>query len=300
MLKAPNTDLWTIAIVEAPIARALRADFLTAHRIVFGPKLAPFTFLADPFGIWRDGTLHVFAEFFDYRDKIGRIDVLRYDRALRLIDHAPALSAPFHLSYPQLIEADGELFMLPEAHRSGKLTAYRAQAFPHRWERAFDLLDLPAIDATPFQVGDGWRMLFTQPGAGAMRQTWMAQAPRFAGPWTVRPQPVHDDLATGRPGGTAFAQDAQIYVPMQDCRATYGGAVEIVALAAVGDTWAQAGRVQSGAWADPWRDGLHTLSAAGPVTLIDLKQSLISRRRWLVDWERRRRRLMGRTGRRGG
>lgn len=295
MLKAPNTDLWTIAIVDAPIARALADDFFTGHRVVFGPQLAPFTFLADPFGVWRGDVLHVFAEYFDYRDKIGRIDVLRYDRALRLIDLAPALTAPFHLSYPQLVETAGELFMLPEAHRSGKLTAYRAVDFPHRWEKAFDLLDLPAIDATPFQVEGGWRLLFTKPGAGAMRQTWLAQAPAFSGPWTVQPTPVHDNLATGRPGGSVFRSGDALYAAMQDCRTTYGGAVEIVRLGAGHDTWSPAARLTAGEWAGPWRDGLHTLSAAGPVTLIDLKQSLVSRRRWLIDWERRRRRLMGKA-----
>jgi hypothetical protein len=292
MLNRPNTDIWTIAIVAAPIEAALMPDFFTRHRIVFGPPLKPFQFLADPFGLWRDDALHVFAEFFDYRDKIGRVDVLRYDRGLQLIDRATALRRPFHLSYPYLIETEGEVFLLPEAHRSGKLTAYRATHFPHAWTPAFDLLDLPAIDATPYQIADGaWRMLFTLPGVGAMRQTHLATAPRFSGPWRVEHGAIHDNTATGRPGGTVFRHGARLIAPMQDCTATYGGAINLVDVAPDGGDWRAISRLSPGLWAGPFQDGLHTLSAAGPVTLIDVKRGMRSWRRWLIDAERRVRRL---------
>jgi hypothetical protein len=291
MLDRPNTDIWTIAIVAAPIEAALDPDFFTRHRIVFGPPLKPFQFLADPFGHWRDDVLHVFAEFFDYRDKIGRIDVLRYDRGLNLIDRATALRRPFHLSYPHLIEADGDMYMLPEAHRSGKLTAYRAVRFPFEWVAAFDLLDLPAIDATPYQTDDGWRMLFTLPGVGAMRQTHLATAPHFAGPWQVAPGAIHDNPATGRLGGAVFRHGGRVIAPMQDCATTYGGAINLTELPTSGGDWRTIGRLAPGPWAGLFQDGLHTLNAAGSVTLIDVKRSVRSWRRWLVDAERRLRRL---------
>ncbi|MEI9904226.1 MAG: hypothetical protein WDN06_09755 [Asticcacaulis sp.] len=46
---------------------------------------------------------------------------------------------PYHLSYPSLIRDGGEIYMLPEAHRSGKLTLYRAERFPDRWAPAADI-----------------------------------------------------------------------------------------------------------------------------------------------------------------
>ncbi len=106
--------------------------------------------MADPFGHWRDGRLHVFLETYDYRVRVGRLEVLTYDADFTLLEQRPVLSEPWHLSYPFVFEAEGETWMLPEANKSGGLTLYRAVAFPNRWEAAgrIELGQVP-IDATP-------------------------------------------------------------------------------------------------------------------------------------------------------
>jgi hypothetical protein len=88
-----------------------------------------------------------------------------------------------------------------------------------------------------------------------------------------------------------FRHGARLIAPMQDCTATYGGAINLVDVATDGGDWRALGRLSPGPWAGPFQDGLHTLSAAGPVTLIDVKRGMRSWRRWLIDAERRVRRL---------
>ncbi|HLZ78605.1 MAG TPA: formyl transferase, partial [Sphingomonas sp.] len=127
-------DIWRSAIVEAPLGEIVRRGSIDGLPLRWLPSLGSFRFLADPFGLWCNGQLHVFAEAYDYRVRIGTIEVFTYSASLDLVSQQTALVEPWHLSYPLVIAADGQTWMLPEAHRSGSLTLYRAVEFPGRWE----------------------------------------------------------------------------------------------------------------------------------------------------------------------
>src|SRR5439155_24457570 len=119
------TDIWRIGIARARLAEIIEANSLEGIETIWLPEEGPLTFLADPFGLWRNGQLFLFAEVFDYRTRVGRIDVLTLDAGFHETARACALRERWHLSYPVIIEAEGETFLLPEAHRSGGLTLYR-------------------------------------------------------------------------------------------------------------------------------------------------------------------------------
>ncbi|MDX2143447.1 MAG: hypothetical protein SFV19_08835 [Rhodospirillaceae bacterium] len=294
-----RSDIWHVGILHAPMARVMTAAPLRDVPVTWLPEREPFQYFADPFGLWRDGVLHVFVEDYDYRDKRGTIRRFSFDRDLALRDQATALATPFHLSYPFLIEDGGEVFMLPEAHRSGKLTLYRAKAFPDGWERVCDLLDVPAIDASVIRFEDRWWMFHALPGPDqrALRELHIATAPALTGPWRSHEHnPVRAGLDGARPGGTPFVRNGRLHVPMQDCRDIYGGAVNVLRVDELSDQSFKGSAVRTLAPADiasPFTDGLHTLSACGEVTLIDANSIDRSPRRALVDWQRRWRRVMG-------
>jgi hypothetical protein len=87
--------------------------------------------------------------------------------------------------------------------------------------------------------------------------------------------PVRVDLASTRPGGTPLIVEGQIELPVQDCRATYGGAIRRLRVTRLDEARFEA---DDESWLSPpdrlspFLDGLHTLSAAGSVSLIDVKQ----------------------------
>lgn len=288
------TDIWRIGIVRAPLAEIALHGLgdLPVAWIATPPK--PFTFLADPFGLWRDGLFHLFAEAFDYRDRHGRIDVLRFDRTLAFIDRQPCLTEPWHLSYPFVFEAEDEIWMLPEAHRSGGLHLYRAVDFPLRWERhATIALDGVAVDATPVFHDGLWWLFYTvatskRSKIGALH---VAFAERLAGPWRCHPHnPVRVDLASSRPGGTPIAIDGTLVAPMQDCTRTYGGGIRMLWIERLTpDAFrAEPGRtIVPRADFAPWSDGLHSLSACRDITLIDAKRIDRSWRGLAIDLGRR-------------
>lgn len=274
-----RSDIWRIGLVPAPIAKCATTGALEEAQVRWLDSGPSFTFLADPFGLWRDRALHLFAEGYDYRTRHGVIDLLVFDEALECLSGRTVLREPWHLSYPFVFEAEGEVWMLPEAHRSGALTLYRAREFPDRWEPAARLeLDTAAIDATPFQHGGLWWLAYSPNGTQADKQgrLHLAFAERLTGPWTTHPRnPVRIDRTSSRPGGTPFRLDGALMLPMQDCSRTYGGAIRLLRIDELTPERfsAEAGPpIEAPASAGGFRDGLHTLSDCGPVTLIDVKR----------------------------
>jgi hypothetical protein len=275
-------DIWRCAIVKRPI-EMLASSAPDRTEIVWLPESRPMAFRADPFGLWRNDRLHVFAEAFDYRDRLGHIDLLVYDAAFRLLECRPVLKAPWHLSYPFVFEADGETWMLPEAYRSGTLTLYRARQFPDDWEAVCRIpLDGPAIDPTPFFYRGKWWLFYTPSGVKATRRSHLhvAWAERLTGPWTPhRLNPVRVDLASGRAGGTPFVEQGRLILPVQDCRRTYGKAIRALSILHLDEERFEAEDspwLDAPAWMAPFSDGFHTIAAAGPVTLIDVKRMVSS------------------------
>lgn len=290
--------MWRVGLVRAPMADLLEPEALARHEVTWIPDPGPLRFLADPMGVWRDGRLYVFAEIYDYRDRVGAIEVLTFDQDLNLLGREPVLKEPWHLSYPFIVEADGETYMLPEAHKSGRLTLYRAEDFPTKWTPVATIeLDQVAIDATPvFHDGQWW--LFYTPAttkAEKVSALHVAWADRITGPWTPHPaNPVRFDRSSSRPGGTPIVVDGTIVLPMQDCRRTYGGAIRMLRVTTLTPDRFEAEPdepITAPSSFGKLTDGLHTVSAAGPVTLIDAKRFEVSPLSLALDvrreWTRR-------------
>jgi len=274
-----RADIWRIGIVVAPIETLAGTGKLAAAKIAWLPEEAPFTFLADPFGLWREGCLHLFAEAYDYRTRHGVIDLLRLDADFNLLGRSTVLREPWHLSYPNLFEVDGVAWMAPEAYRSGALTLYRQGASLEAWEAVARLeLDTPAIDATFFQHEGLWWAAYapSQPKAARQERLHLAFAESLTGPWRAHPgNPVRIDRRGSRPGGAPFRCDSALMLPVQDCSRTYGGALRLLRIDRLTpDIFeAELGEAMvAPRSAAPYLDGLHTLSACGDVTLIDVKR----------------------------
>jgi hypothetical protein len=278
-------DIWRCAIVPASMQEVLDRGSLEGWPLTWVPGSGNLRYHADPFGLWRDGQLCVFTEFFDYRDAVGRISVTVFDQAMQLVDQAEVLCEPWHLSYPFVFEAEGETWMLPEAFQSGGSWLYRAIDFPRRWERVRRIvLDDIALDATPVHDGTRWWLFYAPAYPQAHRLTHLcaAWADRIEGPWTPHPaNPILAEPNGARPGGTPVLRDGLLHLPVQDCRGTYGAAVRILRFDVLTPDHVVAVEtttIRSPASASPFQDGCHTLSSAGDVTLIDVKQTRFSAR----------------------
>jgi hypothetical protein len=288
----PKTDIWRVGVLPAPMTDIV-TNGLGDIQPIWLPPGRPFTYLADPFGMWRDGNLYVFVEVYDYRTRRGGIDVLTLNGSYEVVDRRPCLRAAWHLSYPFVFETDGETYMLPEAHKSGTLTLYRATCFPDIWTPICDIpLQGGAVDASPvFFEGLWW--IFHAPATdiiSMMGALHAAYATSITGPWHPHSlNPLRERLDGARPAGTPVVINGSLVLPLQDCSHTYGGAVRMLTIGKLGpDVFtAEIGDpIVGGTRFEPYIAGLHTLSDCGNVTLVDAKRFDRSLGIWLVDASR--------------
>jgi hypothetical protein len=260
---------WNIGVIPSPIASCL-SNRSPAVRW-FAPDRTRF--LADPFGIVREGTITVVCEEYRYRAGRGRIAYapLHEGRIRGLV--APAIEAPFHLSYPCLVEDAGVVYCIPETARHHEIALYRAERFPDRWTREAVLVPgFAGADPTVFRHDGLWWLTSTDADRDADSHLCVWYASALRGRWTPHPRnPVKIDARSSRPGGTPFVHEGVLYRPTQDCAGRYGRRVVLNHVEWLTPTEFHEYEVGSiGPLAGgPFPDGVHTLSAVGDLTLID-------------------------------
>ena len=301
----PKSDLWHVGLAPAPLQTFLDPAALPAlrDRLVWLPDPGPWRYLADPFGVRRGGTTHIFVEAYDYRTKHAVIEHHAFDAALAWQGKSVALEQSVHLSYPFLLEHGGETFMVPETCRAGEIALFRPRDFPHGWEKETVLLrNLPAADATPVFHDGLWWLFFTLVGERGRdrRELHAAYADALTGPWRLHPQsPALVDPSGARPGGTPFVDaTGALVLPVQDCRGTYGAAMRFLRFTTLNPKEIRCAHLDARVTGDllsPERGaGCHTLSACGDLTLFDAKRVTRSLGRYAIDLQRQLRRRFGR------
>ncbi|MGN6469506.1 MAG: glucosamine inositolphosphorylceramide transferase family protein [Rhizobiaceae bacterium] len=231
-------------------------------------------FYADPFPFeWRDRHF-IFVEDYPHATGKALISVVEVDEAGAPSVPAAVLEEPFHLSYPQVFARDGEIWMLPEASASHRLTLYRAERFPDRWTPEAVLVDGMAVsDATLLeQGGQLWLFATDRDGYGSTSDTLVVfHAPRLAGPWTLhRRNPILIDRRRARPGGAFIRAGTRILLPVQDGTTGYGGGLGISELLQLDDEHVLlSDPVPVGAAGDWPYPQIHTLNRAGRLEVID-------------------------------
>jgi len=262
-------DDWSIGIVDRPIETFLDPE---ERRVVRWLPRRPGTYAADPFGVPRDGTLHVFFEEFDQRRGRGQISHLAIAPDGQIQPPETVLDPGCHTSYPFLLEAHGETWLIPETADAKEVRLYRALDFPRRWEVERVLLrGVPVSDPTIVEHDGYWWLFGTSRGRGVDYALRVWHAPALTGPWQLHAlDPVKTDVRSSRPGGTPFRHAGHLYRPAQNSARRYGGRVTINRIERLGpDTFAE----RPVASVDPvdadHPDGIHTIAGVGSASLID-------------------------------
>lgn len=227
---------WRIAVRRSPVP--LYADPSTVALSSFRwVDCGARRYWADPvIFVWGPEQPWLFFEELVEPSKIGRICCGRLTSDSRVVDVRPVLQRPYHLSFPQIVESDGAIFMLPEAAQSGGLDLYRAHRFPDEWAFETRLLDFRCVDSSIFYAGDSWWMVTSpQVAPGHAPITWLLRSDRITGPWKFHPGgTVANDVSVARGGGAVFTDGTRLIRPSQDCSGAYGRALlfnEVLSLA---------------------------------------------------------------------
>lgn len=103
---------------------------------------------ADPFLFEKDGTTYLFFEAFDLVERKGKegYSILREDGTwspLKII-----INEKYHLSFPNIFEYDGKIYIMPEMSEDYSLKLYEAVSFPNEWKITQEVLpDIYACDS---------------------------------------------------------------------------------------------------------------------------------------------------------
>jgi len=261
---------WYLAI-RSGNGDPLRPGFTTEpFRPLFPPGKTGF---ADPFLVRHNGRVWLFVEEIPYRQK-GVISVMELLPGGATGEPKRILEEPFHLSYPNIFEFDGRMYMIPESAKARQVRLYRAVEFPWRWELDRVLLDdVPATDTTLLQDGKGWWAFATvrPEGGSSWDRLHLFRSESLFGPYRAHPlNPVVSDVRRARPAGRIIRQDGRILRPAQDSSGWYGRALAVMEITRLDETgYEEREVVRLLPELIPQSVCLHTFGAEGGIEVVD-------------------------------
>ena len=272
-------EQWHVGIVREPIHTFVESG--GRAKVKWLPNLPRTRFIADPFARKRGSEITILVEDFDQIRGKGCISEVHSTDDGRSFSSPTPVSGgifddPIHKAYPYLFEHVGEIFCVPETSEKNEIVLHRAIQFPEKWERVRVLLaGIAAVDPTLFSHEGYWWMYYTDRDRGSNVKLYLASAPQLEGPWSLHPaNPIKTDISGARPGGTPYVHQGVLYRPAQDSTRTYGGELVIYRVNKLTRTEYKEEAVCR---LSPQRNGrysqaLHTLAAAGDLTIVDGKR----------------------------
>lgn len=270
-------DQWFIAINTAP------GSFLTRGHALQAGTWKPVAndgnrFYADPMLLEHQGRVHVFFEDYPYKLKRGVIAHAMLDDSGQLTPPQMVLERPYHLSYPFVFKHDGAIYMVPETSANQTVELYRAAEFPQQWILVKTLLKgVNAVDATLHNDGTRWWMFVNigEHGSSTNDELHLYHADDPLGPWQPhRANPVRAGLVGSRPAGPLFDDGHRWIRPAQDCSRLYGGGLVFNAIDQLDlEAYVEHSVRHLPPSEMPGCDGLHTVSSAAGLEIIDARRA---------------------------
>lgn len=200
-------------------------------------------FTADPFLFHWKGLNWCFYETMG-KDKKGKIGCFKEVDG-KWIQQGIVLEQPWHLSYPQVFDEGGHVYMIPEESDFGRgsVNLYEALDFPKGWAKRATLINRPFADST-LLVRDGHYYLacYTIP-PHETAELW--HAPTLTGPWSRHPQSgnMNQSNRLRRCGGAFVEEDGRLFRIVQDSNGFYGKRLFKVEVTSISPETYREGRV---------------------------------------------------------
>lgn len=175
---------------------------------------------ADPFPFEHDGKFYIFVELLKRFRGTGSIAYFQVDENGAVADFREVLVEPFHLSYPNVFQVSGTIYMIPESEKANQIRLYRAKRFPLEWE-------LDHVLASGCRFVDS-SILFDERGLPSHLfsqdfETKELLVYKFdADTMTLAPCEHNRGLSQERCGGNCLSLDGDMIRVLQDCSRMYG------------------------------------------------------------------------------
>jgi hypothetical protein len=214
---------WVIAVYEGPSFAELKPRGSSYEPVLTRESVTgeDVDFVADPFWIEKEGVNYIFFEYFNNKTKQGDLGVALSEDGKAWTYVGTVLDEPFHLSYPQVFEHEGAIYMLPETGDVSELRLYKADDFPTKWSLRQKLMDGKFWDPSIFRYRGRWWVFALTDLKGRLD---LFYADDLLGPWQPHPANpiVKEDKNISRPGGRVLVEGDRVYRMAQDNDPAYG------------------------------------------------------------------------------
>ncbi len=176
---------------------------------------------ADPFVFEYNGKTAVFVELMDYHYGWGTIGcfVIEHNRVLPVKE---IIRENNHMSFPNVFEHNGELYMIPETYGANDVHLYKCKMFPDVWEKQAPILsNVHLVDHAVFDDGNDTYVVSYDLDKKASRC--------FLIDWSegqLKEFYPEGSYCMERPGGSFFRYNSHLLRVIQDCKKTYGDFVK--------------------------------------------------------------------------
>lgn len=194
-------------------------------------------FWADPFLYHNkiDGKTYLFIERFPFDSKKGVLSCGEIDENLNVHNMHDILVRDYHLSYPHLIEEDGELYMMPECSANRRIEVYRCVEFPDKWDLYSTGMEGESLVDTVYyrdKNGDAW--IFTAQCDTSvdlhctLMNIYKVDSLEFRKVVPHRMNPIILNARSSRNGGRIYEKNGNVYrVAQNNTYGRYGYGISI-------------------------------------------------------------------------
>lgn len=227
-------------------------------------------YFADPFVISNDDDTYLFFEWFS--NKNGKADLAVAKKSEDFKVYHKISDFPEHRSYPYVFDYQGEIYCIPEANHTNKVSLYKYDNDKLVFDS--DLLNGCYVDTTLFIHNDKF-YLFTTPQTQGHTHLLIFVADDLRGPY--RPHfnnPVKVDCSDSRMAGKIQNIDGKLVRPAQNSTRHYGESITLNKIIQL-DEYQYIEETTKEIKPDPkwtYNQGRHTINSDGGITVFDAKK----------------------------
>ncbi|MCQ2159169.1 MAG: glycosyl transferase [Bacteroidales bacterium] len=191
----------------------------------------PVCIKADPFLFVRGGELFLFYEYQKKRYGKGEIWMRKTADLEHWSEDIRVLKEDFHLSFPNVFEDGGRVYMIPETGEDGSIRLYEASddSLEH-WKFVGCLVSDGRMWAdSDIRVKDGKYYLFSSIYSRKYFEAHLLVSDSLLGDYAEHPSsPFSTDKSCARNAGRLFEYNGELYRPVQNCSKGYGKQLSIM------------------------------------------------------------------------
>lgn len=228
-------------------------------------------YFADPFVISNDKDTYLFFEWFS--NKNGKADLAVAKKSENFEVYHKITEFPEHRSYPYIFDYQGQIYCIPEANKTNKVSLYKFENDKLVFD--CDILDGRFVDTTLHHHSDGKWYLFTTPQAQGHTHLLIFVADDLRGPY--RPHfnnPVKVDCSNSRMAGKIQNIDGEWVRPAQNSTRHYGESITLNKIIQLNEYQYIEEMIKEIKPNPKWtyNKGTHTINSDGTMTVFDAKR----------------------------